>query len=66
MITAVNPEDVADDLKFAFSSISQEDIWEHSGDDRFGGYNTPDEAAGKLCEEALAQIKGMILGLHGL
>jgi hypothetical protein len=86
MITAVDPEGVADALAFAFSSISQEEIWDRSGSDSLGGYTAPDEAAGELCEEALApfieglnhlltmgllepalaQVKGMILGLHGL
>ena len=77
---------MADDLEFAFSGIHQEEIWDRSGNDRFGGYTSPDEAAGELCEEALApflgdlnrmlamgqaepalaQIKGLILGLHNL
>ncbi len=54
LITAGTPEDVADDLEFAFSGIHQEDIWDRSGSDHFGGYTAPDEAAGELCEEALA------------
>lgn len=84
MITAVEPKCVADDLVFAFEDIEQEDIWDHSGADRYGGYTDPGEAADDLCEErlrpfheelerlfamglaepALAQVKGMLLGLH--
>ena len=86
LITTVDPEEVADDLEFAFSGIHQEEIWDRSGSDSYGGYTAPDEAAGELCEEALApfiedlnrllamgqkepalaQIKGIILGLHNL
>ena len=86
LITTVEPEKVAEDLEFAFSGINQEEIWDHSGGDSSGGYTSPDEAAGELCEEALApfiadlnrllamgqaepalaQIKGMILGLHNI
>jgi hypothetical protein len=86
LITTVDPEEVADDLEFEFSGIHQEEIWDRSGSDSYGGYTAPDEAAGQLCEEALApflkdlsrllsmgqadpalaQVKGMILGLHNL
>jgi hypothetical protein len=86
LITTVDPEEVADDLEFEFSGIHQEEIWDRSGSDSDGSYTAPDEAAGQLCEEALApfledlrrllsmgqadsalaQVKGMILGLHNL
>jgi hypothetical protein len=54
LITMVVPEEVADDLEFAFGGITQGDIWERAGSDSSGRYTEPDEAAAELCEEALA------------
>jgi hypothetical protein len=54
LITMVVPEEVANDLEFAFGGITQEDIWDRSGSDSTGGYTEPGEAADGLCDEALA------------
>jgi hypothetical protein len=54
LITMVVPEEVADDLEFAFGGITQEDIWDRAGSDSAGRYTEPGEAAAELCEEALA------------
>lgn len=86
LITSVEPEAVAEDLAWAFEGLDQEEIWERSGADRYGGYTDPGEAADEICEErmapfmdeldrlqgmdlgepALAQVKGMLLGLSRL
>jgi len=86
MITTVDPKAVAEDVAWAFQGFDQEEIWDRSGSDRFGGYTEPVEAAGQICEErfepyieelerlmsmaqmeaALAQVKGLLLGLYRL
>jgi len=72
MITAVDPEDVAEAMEFAFSGIAQEE-----GGNSGGGAFCEAALAPFLkglerllamaqAEPALAQAKGMILGLHDL
>jgi len=51
MITAVDPEAVAEEVTWAFQGIDQDEIWGRSGPDRFGGYTDPGEAADEICEE---------------
>jgi hypothetical protein len=51
LITAVDPEAVAEDVTWAFQGFDQEEIWDRSGSDRFGGYTEPVEAADLICEE---------------
>lgn len=53
-ITAVDPEAVAEEVGWQFEGIDQDDLWEHSGHDRFGGYTEPWDAASEICEERLA------------
>ena len=86
LITAVDPEVVAEEVVWAFQGFDQDEIWDRSGGDRFGGYTEPIDAAGEICEErfepmmeglerliamgqlkdALAQVKGLLLGLYRL
>jgi hypothetical protein len=86
LIIDVDPDAVAEEVVWAFQGFDQEEIWDRSGGDRFGGYTEPIEAAGEICEErfeplmeelerliamgqmdpALAQVKGLLLGLYRL
>ncbi len=54
VITAVDPESVAEDVVWEFEGLDQDDIWERSGHDRFGAYTEPWDAANEICEERLA------------
>jgi len=56
MITTVDPEAVAEDVTWAFQGFDQEEIWDRSGSDRFGGYTEPVEAAGQICEERFERL----------
>ena len=51
MITTVDPEAVAEEVAWAFQGFDQDEVWDRSGPDRFGGYTEPGEAADAICEE---------------
>ncbi len=53
MITTVDPEAVAEEVTWAFQGFDQEEVWDRSGPDQFGGYTEPGEAADEICEEKL-------------
>lgn len=66
LITAVDPEAVAEEVVWEFEGIDQDDIWERSGHDRFGGYTEPWEAADAICGERLAPFLEELERLLGM
>lgn len=50
-------EETAAEVVQAFEGMRQEDIWDRSGSDRYGGYTDPVDAAFEICDEAFEPFR---------
>ena len=65
MLEAVDLEEVAEEVFFAFDAIDVEVCWERAGSHR-DGYTAPEDAANELIEEELAPFSDQIRKYHDL